>query len=130
LILVSQKSSIYGPSLRVQGELPRPCSMSLVTRAIPARAGRTLVLQLYHTVIAGHPCACRENPGILLHKDAPVGPSLRVQGELTMSDVTPNAIRAIPARAGRTQLFMRSPDDETGHPCACRENLHKWRWGT
>ena len=91
-----------GPSLRVQGEPPLSVQGVYATRAIPARAGRTLEAVRAMRPVTGHPCACRENLSPARATGTYVGPSLRVQGELgtTIRYVSP--MRAIPARAGRT----------------------------
>ena len=91
-----------GPSLRVQGELNNVHIAGATTRAIPARAGRTGSPRSGCPCRAGHPCACRENNLFSLITSAPLGPSLRVQGERSPAGSEHGA--------------------RPGHPCACREN--------
>ena len=50
------------------------------------------------------------------------GPSLRVQGERVILWNGSFGVRAIPARAGRTQQQESQGTVKVGHPCACREN--------
>ena len=50
------------------------------------------------------------------------GPSLRVQGEQLLDNTRELRIRAIPARAGRTNTAKCTDSLLLGHPCACREN--------
>ena len=95
---------LRGPSLRVQGELPARRVPDQTKRAIPARAGRTLGHGSVSTHTPGHPCACRENRMSSPCSASSLGPSLRVQGELSCPFVLKPQHRAIPARAGRTQL--------------------------
>ena len=70
-----------GPSLRVQGELRYTTYYLTTTRAIPARAGRTLAKPRNGPALTGHPCACRENDKRRYWPANEHGPSLRVQGE-------------------------------------------------
>ena len=118
------KSFIKGPSLRVQGEPRSDHSDDRTHRAIPARAGRTPGIASSGRQKKGHPCACREN----LHNDKQcrgiVGPSLRVQGEQEIEEGPVLGVRAIPARAGRTECQSIDPLCGPGHPCACRENSY------
>ena len=123
---VIEVSAEGGPSLRVQGEPPEIVLRARRTRAIPARAGRTGNLRECVRRAMGHPCACRENydsggTSIVAH-----GPSLRVQGELFQILPYVPIVRAIPARAGRTDCVCEAPEFKTGHPCACRENAPHW----
>ena len=71
----------------------------------------------------GHPCACRENPFEALLGERSYGPSLRVQGERADRDRFDVLGRAIPARAGRTEVLRLAIEKGKGHPCACRENV-------
>ena len=71
-------------------------------RAIPARAGRTVSEAAKQKMLAGHPCACRENNKSHAFESPVTGPSLRVQGELQNFITNWEAKWAIPARAGRT----------------------------
>ena len=70
----------------------------------------------------GHPCACRENPSRVHSGIVQGGPSLRVQGEPPVRRQEKWPKRAIPARAGRTEVVSSFVIGNSGHPCACREN--------
>ena len=96
--------------------------------AIPARAGRTLLLVLPAMDAQGHPCACRENMSNVRTICWTAGPSLRVQGEHQDASGYMKIKRAIPARAGRTRARSDVARPRMGHPCACRENvLGEWK---
>ena len=112
-----------GSSPRVRGKRRR-CDHHQHRRGlIPARAGKTLVVNHPDFPDRAHPRACGEN--LMMSRSAvpTFGSSPRVRGkpDPVLEHVRPR--RLIPARAGKTASSPRIVRPRRAHPRACGENI-------
>ena len=91
-----------GSSPRVRGKPRIRASRPRLSRIIPARAGKTVVVLLFMSGVPDHPRACGENSGKARDRCRTWGSSPRVRGKLTEIVVSSQEERIIPARAGKT----------------------------
>ena len=111
---------------RIRASRPR------LSRIIPARAGKTVVVLLFMSGVPDHPRACGENSGKARDRCRTWGSSPRVRGKLTEIVVSSQEERIIPARAGKTSPSSPARPFASAHPRACGEN-ETWcssTWGT
>ena len=91
-----------GSSPRVRGERRRISVGFRGRRIIPACAGRTAATSRRGWREPDHPRVCGANVGFITGTLVPAGSSPRVRGELEVADRVCEAVRIIPACAGRT----------------------------
>ena len=118
-------SAKNGSSPRVRGTLCSGCCFRLMDRFIPARAGNTIELLLSASTPTVHPRACGEHSRRSRSLFRETGSSPRVRGTPPLAASRSLAGRFIPARAGNTCLLPPAIRNDTVHPRACGEHLHK-----
>ena len=111
-----------GSSPRVRGKPRIRASRPRLSRIIPARAGKTVVVLLFMSGVPDHPRACGENSGKARDRCRTWGSSPRVRGKLTEIVVSSQEERIIPARAGKTCPAPGGGARARDHPRACGEN--------
>ncbi len=112
-----------GSSPQVRGARGRHGLVDVVTRLIPAGAGRTQDRLQAGPEAWAHPRRCGAH-GLWEEKgDGYQGSSPQVRGALTTAEVNPQARRLIPAGAGRTTLGTLGASGARAHPRRCGAHL-------
>ena len=120
-LLVNDPSAL-GSSPRVRGKRSWRRGRVGLRRLIPARAGKTRILNCWGWMGTAHPRACGEN---LDARPAPTrrhGSSPRVRGKRAHEDRRGTRRGLIPARAGKTHCRRLWGRLCGAHPRACGEN--------
>ena len=114
--------AIVGPSPRVRGKPHASTGQYSDQGSIPARAGETCSRLGKATERRVHPRACGGNDILRRGHIAGQGPSPRVRGKHRSPIERVLSTRSIPARAGETQIPLRSQGRWRVHPRACGGN--------
>ena len=106
-----------------------------ILRITPAHAGTTSLFVSLRVSFQDHPCACRNNPCRILGKATYVGSPLRMQEQPFKKGKRKRVQGITPAHAGTTAFFESCIYLAEDHPCACRNNMKKYReknsiWGS
>ena len=111
-----------GSSPRMRGKRRPQSNPAEFVRIIPAHAGQTVMKCIDGDVHADHPRACGANQGGLSPNASRLGSSPRMRGKQGAQPVGHVGVRIIPAHAGQTEWYRRSPQPQTDHPRACGAN--------
>ena len=117
-----RSASSPGSSPRVRGKLPSAARRALISRLIPARAGKTRRTWGVSQPMGAHPRACGENVPHASGDDPLGGSSPRVRGKRRENGDLHEQDGLIPARAGKTRSVCGSARVRAAHPRACGEN--------
>ena len=112
-----------GSSPRVRGKLLAFVHGQGAGRIIPACAGQTVGQGEGDVVLADHPRVCGANPLLFTSSSPYAGSSPRVRGKPYAPQELLEVVRIIPACAGQTSVWIRSPRPESDHPRVCGANL-------
>ena len=93
-----------------------------MARLIPARAGKTVLVEEDRGLGGAHPRACGENSSSMVKPLRTVGSSPRVRGKPVPLQAQPGFSGLIPARAGKTGPPGAPGRQYRAHPRACGEN--------
>ena len=110
-----------GSSPRVRGEVFASGASVDNEGIIPACAGRRRLFPLTRFVKPDHPRVCGEKTSTTKPPSAPMGSSPRVRGEASLPSFPFNALRIIPACAGRSSEEKSVMFEEKDHPRVCGE---------
>ena len=128
-VVVGGGGGLWGSSPRGRGKLRARRWRFLLTRLIPARAGKTTARASTQRDQWTHPRAGGENRVDTLTDRVIGGSSPRGRGKLFGRVRIPRIGRLIPARARKTILTRASQLRERAHPRAGGENLRiGWLW--
>ena len=111
-----------GSSPRVRGKRGSDEDRVHPPGLIPARAGKTDVIDDPAAAGLAHPRACGENSRCHFYSPSSVGSSPRVRGKPGRTPCSSCRAGLIPARAGKTAVTWIGDDPRTAHPRACGEN--------
>ena len=111
-----------GSSPQVRGKQLSSVAGSLMTRLIPAGAGKTPPANTLVTWYAAHPRRCGENFTGAAKVTGFSGSSPQVRGKLQDPTVTARSYRLIPAGAGKTFEIFLNKIVLPAHPRRCGEN--------
>ncbi|SNT19568.1 hypothetical protein SAMN05880556_13216 [Azospirillum sp. RU38E] len=115
-------STVWGSSLRMQGQ-PRPrARLKSACGFIPADAGATSCGPAGLRCAGVHPCGCRGNRRAKSVWPKRKGSSLRMQGQLRGPAHPAQRCGFIPADAGATACGPAEHSQRRVHPCGCRGN--------
>ena len=90
---------------------------------IPAYAGNTQNLNVYHLVPEDHPRVCGEHPIAHIPRYVTQGSSPRMRGTPICAVHVDNLTGIIPAYAGNTRTTMRESLRKRDHPRVCGEHV-------
>ena len=93
---------VWGSSPRVRGKPADQSPLIGDVRLIPARAGKTCIHNVLHTMQTAHPRACGENQPRAVGSGRRAGSSPRVRGKPFSFSSRGTHPGLIPARAGKT----------------------------
>ena len=96
---------------------------ALVTRLIPAHAGKTRETGRYRPAPAAHPRSRGENPDDLPHQPLETGSSPLTRGKLRLVVGRHIVAGLIPAHAGKTGVILRASLPVPAHPRSRGENV-------
>ena len=111
-----------GPSPRLRGKHRANPRVSSLPGSIPAPAGKTFLRRSLSICDSVHPRACGENFRVSVRPYWREGPSPRLRGKLSVSDLRQGAGGSIPAPAGKTDPAGCVVGTGQVHPRACGEN--------
>ena len=115
-------TAVRGSSPRVRGKHAHPTQHGRRTRLIPARAGKTVIIQASRAVNTAHPRACGKNGHHPGEPGGEHGSSPRVRGKQRERPLDEPQPGLIPARAGKTKGRCATRASRRAHPRACGEN--------
>ena len=110
-----------GSSPRMRGTGAASFLVRKVNRFIPAHAGNSIDPSTISGVVAVHPRACGEQPGMIDPPSRPPGSSPRMRGTARDRADQAKDDRFIPAYAGNRRCGASWPRPEPVHPRACGE---------
>ena len=114
--------AIHGSSPRGRGKRKQLARKPLLTRLIPARAGKTQDVIFEAEVNGAHPRAGGENTQAITRPPSYLGSSPRGRGKPGALRRACGDDRLIPARAGKTRVRRDALSGESAHPRAGGEN--------
>ena len=106
----------------MRGKLKSLIEALLPIRNIPAYAGKTGRNAKPVTCPEEHPRVCGENPIAQSNGACKIGTSPRMRGKLNINSYGGDAMRNIPAYAGKTAILMLRLMLAKEHPRVCGEN--------
>ena len=113
----------HGSPPRVRGKLNDRDNIRRQQRITPARAGKTIKLDLHIGEKPDHPRACGENPQGSVKGCRLPGSPPRVRGKPRSNRRCRFCVGITPARAGKTRTPRSCRPAYWDHPRACGENL-------
>ena len=111
-----------GSSPRVRGKLEFMPTLVQTIGLIPACAGKTMTTKSSTHQAGAHPRVCGENPTSSRCQDESPGSSPRVRGKRGVDEACLDAVRLIPACAGKTVPKVAVVVEWGAHPRVCGEN--------
>ena len=113
---------MWGTSPRMRGKPEDHAELAKAQRNIPAYAGKTACRRRQAARCWEHPRVCGENKGLKKAFFGNHGTSPRMRGKLDGAGGGHQAIRNIPAYAGKTLASMVTVRHHREHPRVCGEN--------
>ena len=120
------RSICTGSSPRVRGKAAVSIRVSILTRIIPAGAGKSTARETAGNRAGDHPRGCGEKGRGLTPLGCPLGSSPRVRGKAHLIPPITLSLGIIPAGAGKSRP---RPDDSRragDHPRGCGEKRSGW----
>ena len=114
--------TVMGSSPRMRGKHGMTIANCVLSRLIPAHAGKTTPRRKTQPALTAHPRACGENRVSLVVICRLSGSSPRMRGKLHLGLRLRLGSRLIPAHAGKTLPIVYCPSCNRAHPRACGEN--------
>ena len=111
-----------GSSPRVRGKRVITALVPILTRLIPACAGKTAFCSYPEGLLRAHPRVCGENARKRVKTSYTPGSSPRVRGKRAAPRMRCDSAGLIPACAGKTEGTRSSRRNGRAHPRVCGEN--------
>ena len=121
---------LEGSSPLTRGKLSDVADVRATERLIPAHAGKTVPDRVIGSGDRAHPRSRGENKPSGALANIAYGSSPLTRGKLTVEVLVAQAVRLIPAHAGKTRTSAPARPSPSAHPRSRGENCARWRTRT